>query len=89
MGVRSSQGVMDLLSSEHRSSAQLFPPDVFSLFMLQQDYLGSSFSLAFPAESSGVAFKINNITTPSYSCKVGRGHRRKNGGVRDQSEKKT
>jgi len=76
---------MDLLSSEHRSFAQLFPPEVFSLAHAAARLFGCS--LAFPAESSGVTFKIN-IITPNYSCKVGRGHRRKKEGVRDQSEKK-
>lgn len=55
--------------------------------MLQQSYLDSSFSVAFPAGNSRITFRINNIIAPSYSCKVGRGHRRKEGGGRDQPEK--
>lgn len=80
--------LMDPLSSEHWSSAQLFP-QMFSLwFMLQQDSLGSSFSLASPAESSAVSFKINDMIAPSYSCKVVTGEGRRESGISQKKRPK-
>lgn len=89
-GVRSSQGLTDLLSSEHRSSAQLSPQMFYLCFMLQQDYLGSSVSLAFPAESTEVVFKTDNIFAPSFSCKVGKvtGERRGESGISQKKRPK-
>lgn len=75
-------------SSQSTGALPSCSPQICSLwFMLQQTYLDSSFSVAFPAENSRITFKINNIIAPSYYCKVGRGHRRKKWGSSDQSEK--